>query len=403
MMKQIHYKVTARHSSGSVVTRFLHAPSRNAVYKMMKQGQWQVLHIEEIPQQHVTLPWRIRKMKSRELGSFFKELAEMTKAGIPFLDSWRLLVRPLPRGKKKDALIKIGDDIENGSRPSVALESSRLFPKMTCCLLKAGEHSGNMESVLSILGNYYQDTDRQRQQLIQAMIYPGFLLAGTILLLAGAVFYILPVFATMFASMNVPLPVLTRGLIGMKDLCCYHGLSLLGIFLLLAAVGVYGYKKRQARLYITACIMRIPLWRRMYLAWCWQRFSRIMAMQLASGIPVLSAIQDAANATNEIWFQKKMEYCSSWVRSGHSFLEAIQHENIATPFLEAMILVGESTGNYDTAFSRIASYYDWQISRWSQRICQLLEPLTMAFMGLMIGLVVLALLLPLLDAAAAII
>ena len=100
MMKQIHYKVTARHSSGSVVTRFLHAPSRNAVYKMMKQGQWQVLHIEEIPQQHVTLPWRIRKMKSRELGSFFKELAEMTKAGIPFLDSWRLLVRPLPRGKK---------------------------------------------------------------------------------------------------------------------------------------------------------------------------------------------------------------------------------------------------------------------------------------------------------------
>ena len=69
MMKQIHYKVTARHSSGSVVTRFLHAPSRNAVYKMMKQGQWQVLHIEEIPQQHVTLPWRIRKMKSRELGS----------------------------------------------------------------------------------------------------------------------------------------------------------------------------------------------------------------------------------------------------------------------------------------------------------------------------------------------
>lgn len=68
-----------------------------------------------------------------------------------------------------------------------------------------------------------------------------------------------------------------------------------------------------------------------------------------------------------------------------------------------MILVGENTGNYDTAFLRIAAYYDWQIARWSQRICRLLEPLTLAFMGLIIGLVVLALLLPLLDAAAAIV
>ena len=178
---------------------------------------------------------------------------------------------------------------------------------------------------------------------------------------------------------------------------------LLGVSGLLVALVVYGYRRPHIRLSITSYMMRIPSYKRMYLSWCWQRFSRVMAMQLASGIPVLSAIRDAAAATPGIWFQKRMEYCSNWVRSGHSFLEAVQREDITTPFLEAMILVGENTGNYDTAFLRIAAYYDWQIARWSQRICRLLEPLTLAFMGLIIGLVVLALLLPLLDAAAAIV
>ena len=402
-MKQIHYKVTARHSSGSVVTRHLHAPSRTAVYKMMEAGQWQVLRIEELPQRTLPLPERRHKMKPQELGSFFKELAEMTKAGIPFVDSWCLLVRQLPQSRKKDVLMQIGDEMENGSSPSVAMETSQIFPGMACCLLRAGEHSGNLESVLSILGTYYQEENRQKQQLIQAMIYPAFLLAGTGLLLIGAVFYILPVFASMFTAMNVPLPFLTRGLLWFQAICCRYGVVLLGVSGLLVALVVYGYRRPHIRLSITSYMMRIPSYKRMYLSWCWQRFSRVMAMQLASGIPVLSAIRDAAAATPGIWFQKRMEYCSNWVQSGHSFLEAVQREDITTPFLEAMILVGENTGNYDTAFSRIAAYYDWQIARWSQRICSLLEPLTLAFMGLIIGLVVLALLLPLLDAAAAIV
>lgn len=396
------FRMTARRQSGETVTRVLRAPSQQAVKQLLEKQEWHIVEIEEQIRESL---WkkrirRNRPLKARMLSHLFQQLAEMMRSGIPFVEAWRLLILEVSNKTQQDKLRQILATMEEGVAPSEVLNQSGLFPPFACQLLYAGEYSGSLETMLGLLGDFYEKTDRQKKLFLQALLYPAFLLFCTLCILVGAVCWVLPVFSEMFAQLHLTLPLLTRLLLRISALVQAHA-SVIIASVLLSIVGlVYASRRAACRAWCIEQTMRIPAVRRLYLIGCWQRFSSVLAIQLAGGIPLLQAMRRASAVVPLVWYRHKMTRCMTRIEEGGSFSQAIKGELISTPYVETMLTVGESTGSYDTIFYKIAAYYEWRLSVFFTTLRSLLEPLLMTLTGLIIGIVVMALLLPLFDAAA---
>ena len=395
------YEVTAYRSSGRTMSRTLQGASKEAVRKRLEAQGWRVTHIEEKEKNSLCFVFKRQHRFSRgQLGRLFQELAAMTDAGIPLADSWRLLAKERADSPEKDFYLHVLEGMENGSSLSELLENSGLFPPLAWRILRAGEHSGNLEMMLQVLGDYYTSADKQRKQIVQTLFYPTFLLACTLLVLTGAILYILPVFEKLFEQLHVPLPALTQTLIRVGFFLRHHQVICLLGLILSVLFGCFVQRQQTVRETVIQQILQVPWLRRICLIFCWQRFSKVLAVQLAGGISMLPAIHDAASVVPLAWFRKKMEHCSKHLRQGQAFSAVVQREEVATPYVETMLAIGEVTGNYDAVFTKISQYYSWRLHLWLAPMKKLLEPVVMTIVGLIIGFVVLALLLPILDAAA---
>jgi len=383
-------------SSGRRLERTLYAVSEQEARRTAAR---QSLYILEFRKRSsvFTLLQKQERLTSSKLAVLFQQLAVMTATGITFVQGWRLVQCDMPKkcAVKMETAAQL---MEGGMNPSAAMEQSGLFPVLACNIIKAGEHSGNMDKMLHLLGEYYEKAGKQKQELINVLVYPVFLIICTVLMLFCAVFYILPVFETMFQQMDVPLPVPAQALLSVQHQLCYYPERCFFTVIIFIVGSIAGVRQQRYRVMLEEYIMQIDVLRRICIIGCWARFSRILAVQLAGGMPLLSALYDAAAVISVIWFKKKINSIIRYLESGMSFSRAVQISKSGTAYIETMLLVGETTGNYEEVLQAISGYYEWRLHVMLKRGKKLLEPTILLITGIIVGGIILCLLLPLLYA-----
>lgn len=336
------------------------------------------------------------------LAFFFRQLGLLVRSGIPLIQAWQLLMTDMPARCRKP-LHLAALQMEQGVCPSQAMRSCQAFPDLACRIIRAGEQTGNLEGLCRVLAAYYEDLGQERRLLLQALAYPVFLLVCLVLMTAGTCLFIVPVFVDMMDQMAVPLPKGTQWLLAAVQGVRHYGIF--GLAGLLGGAAILGraWQQESWRLTLERQLFRLPWLRNWFRVWAWQRFSQILAVQLAGGIPLLDSLPEAAAVVPSRLFRQYVWQVRLLLERGHPLSQAVHAGRFGTPYVETMLAVGEMTGNYDEALASIAVYYGSRLRQLAGRIQRWLGPVVLLLTGALMGLLILCFLLPLLDMASSIV
>lgn len=394
------FSIQIQDRNGRIRAYEIQAQQEDTIRELVRQRSWKLIAINE----KMTFRWKRSSTLSYTMMAFlFRQLHTMIRTGIPFVDAWRLLLQDIQPQTKRLRMERAAVSMERGASLAVSMEQTMLFPVLACQMVQAGEQGGQLDEILLLLSEYYEYAQKQRQMLLSSLAYPIFLIICTFSLCIGAVWFILPVFESMFMQMALPLPPPTQHLLNAASVIRSYSWCIV-VCLIFVVLGVSLLHRHPTwGLRIEEILLRISWMRSWCLMLCWQRFSQVLAIQLGSGIPLLQAMQDTAKMIPSRWFRQCMKKTGYRLENGTAFSLAVRQGGFGTPYIETMLQVSEMTGRYEESLQSIAAYYRWRLEHRAAVMQQCMGPAVLLVAGIGIGVLVLCLLLPLFDMATSIV
>lgn len=347
------------------------------------------------------LAWR-RRAAAFDLVLFSQELSTLLSAGLALIDALESLAEKAPDGAARKVLEQLVRQLYEGHSLSQALAlQPRVFPALYVALVQSSERTGALGDALGRYIGYRQRLDLVRQKLIGASVYPLLLLlvgGGVVLFLLG---YVVPRFSLVFEGMGSELPWLSQVL--MQIGLFLHaqqvplGLGSLG------AIGALVAARRQRVLQRWAHrqLRRLPALHQRLVMYELARFYRSLGILLQGGIPILTALGMARGLLGSAGAES-LEQASRRVAEGLALSDALEAAQLVTPVSLRLLRAGEQSGNLGEMLERCADFHDQEIGRWVEWFVKLFEPLLMTFIGLLIGLIVILMYMPIFELASSI-
>lgn len=338
------------------------------------------------------------KAKKQEVVIFTRQLATMVGAGLSLLESLEVLgYQAESKGMQTTCEILV-DSVRGGSDLSAAMElCPKTFTPLYISMVKAGEVSGQMDIILNRLADYMEAAEELSREIKSAMTYPVISMVLVLGITAFLMMGVVPTFKNVFESMDADLPVITQFVLDMSNFLRGNAAVVFGTTFG-SLIGLFMFKKTTAgqRTFDRALLM-LPIFGTLFQKVCLARFSRTFATLVRSGVPIMSTL-DIVAATSGNWVLTKAVLASrDSVRSGNLLSEPLAEEKIFPPMVTRMIAIGERTGALEALLEKIAEFYDSQVKAQVKALTSLIEPLLIAFMGVIVGGVVLAIFAPILD------
>ena len=335
------------------------------------------------------------RIKTADMVVFTRQMSTMISAGIPVVESLEILHEQAVNAGFKLVLNEIISDLRTGKDISQAFaRHPRIFPRIYVNMLKAGEASGQLDTVLARLAGYQEAAAALKQEIRSAMTYP---VVSLVMILGITIFllvFIIPKFQTMFDSMNVELPAITRGLLTTSEVMRSNFL-LCGAAVVAAAVLACMYAKTEKGRYQKDwLLLHLPVFGPLFSKVALSRFSRTCGTLIQSGVPILGALEIVAETSGNAVVSSAIADASQSVRQGESLGEPLSRTRVFPPMVTRMIAVGERTGALEQLLEKIAEFYDQEVKSTVESLTSLIEPLMIGIMGFLVGGMVLAIFMP---------
>lgn len=405
MSAQSTFAYKARESAGGIVTGSLAAASASEVAaKLRAEGKYvlsvqaEALRggaIDELDAAQIRRNQAARRITREDVIMFCQQLSVMLETGVPLSEALGAFTQQSSRKEFRTVLMAIGDDLCNGEKFSAALAKwPRVFPPLIVSLMKASEASGTMALMLGRIGDYLAKEQRTARQIKGALSYPIFMMGTAIILTIGLITFVLPKFAKVYEMRSASLPLPTKVLIGLSDFFTtqywYYGPAalLLGMSLL------YFLRQPSGRQFCDWLRLHVPVLRRMYATLYITRSARTMATLLASGVNLLDIISICRGVTSNHYYDQLWNTMENGVRGGKQMSEAVYAFPLIPRNIASMIASGEKSGRLAEVMERIASFTEDELETSVKKVTSYIEPLMILFMGVVVGAVAMALLLP---------
>jgi len=336
----------------------------------------------------------------KELNEFTKLIRTLLKSGMPITDAIEVLLDGGEETSLNIALRKVHSDIREGISLSRALSRHpEVFPDIYMKTIVAGEKAGALENILKRLSEYFASSIAIRRKVVGALIYPSILLAVLSVSVTYMVVAVVPEFAGLFNSLDVPLPLLTSLLLETSGFLGEWFFLLL--FALMFAVGVLitASQSPEGRLRIDGIKLKIPMIKELEKNFAYSQFSRTMATMIEGGIPILDSLEVVLDSFDNKVIASRFSAIPELIEKGQSFARAMKSIPEIPRMMVRVVHVGEESGNLGEMLENLADHYDEEITELTDTITSLIEPLMFLGMALIVGTVIIALLLPILSAA----
>lgn len=339
-----------------------------------------------------------RVLRGGALGLWTRQLAELVSAGLPLERALNSLMHEADTEAMRQLHASLRTAVNGGASFASALEQApKDFSSVYIAVVRGGEQGGDLGQVLQRLADDLEERDALRNKLLGAALYPTIVSAVALCIVLFLVTYVVPQVASVFAGTRQTLPVLTRGLMAVSDFTRNYG------WLLLAAVAVSAMGLRWAlqqphiRHAVDVAILRMPLWGRLARSYNGARFASTLSMLSGAGVPILQALQAAADTLgNEALRQDALD-ALMMVREGAPLASALAQKPRFPSQLALFARLGEQTGQLPATLERAARQLGNEVQRRSMQIATVLEPLLIAVMGAVVLVIVLAVLLPIIQ------
>ena len=341
-----------------------------------------------------------KKVSTKSLVLFTRQLATLIAAGLPLVKALRTLHDQLEPGALKSVIKSIADEVESGSNFSEALAHfPKVFPDFYINMIKAGELGGMLEDILKRLSEFLDKTQKLRDKVKSALMYPMFVMIVAVLILIMLMVFVIPTFTNMFSELGGSLPLPTRILIIISEIT--RRIWFLIPFLPLALIALYKaiIKNPDRKLIVDKLKLRIPVVGNLIQQVSVARFSRTLGTLLSSGVPILAALQTVKDTIGNEFIARAVIQVRDSIKEGESVSGPMEASKAFPPLVTKMVNIGEETGDLAKMLMQIADNFEDEVDVAVSGLTSLLEPLLIVFMGLVVGFIVVSMFMPLFSLA----
>lgn len=394
------FQYIARGRDGKRQSGTLAADNRQMVSQMLLAKGLVAENVQEVSKGlRKSIVKQNARVKTTELLIFTRQLSTIVGAGLPLLQGLDILAEQTDNASFASVISQVGQDVEGGLSFSDALRKyPRAFPDLYVSMVRAGEAGGDLDGVLLQLADYLEAMEELRRRIKSAMTYPVVAFSMILLIAAGLIYWVVPQFAEIFASFGRQLPAPTRILIraseGMRS---WKSLILVGAIVgLVIAIKIYA-KTPGGRYNLDALKLRMPVFGSLIRKVSISRFTRTLSTLTRSGVAILQALEIVERTAGNEVFARAVRQAGDSVRSGETLAEPLARSEQFPAMVTRMIAVGEKTGALEQMLAKISDFYDSEVKATVDSLTSLIEPILIMMMGLVVGSIVIALFMPILQ------
>ena len=394
--KTFDYQV--RDKTGKIVEGTIEAESQAAVARKLTSMGYATVNISQAGsgmKTEIKIPGFGDKVKLRDLAVMARQFATMINSGLSLLRALNILAEQTPNKKLASVLGEVRNSVEVGSPLSGALaEHPEIFPPLMVNMIRAGEVGGFLDGVLLQIAENYEAEVKLRSKIKSAMTYPVVVFVMAILAVTGMLLFIVPVFAKMFESLGAPLPLPTQILVNLS-----HLMKIAAPFLLVGGIAgfiVWGRVKHKegVRNVLDPLKLKTPVFGTLFQKIALSRFTRNFGTMLHAGVPILQSLDIVADTSGNVVVAKAVRDVQDSVRNGESLTAPLANHAVFPPMVVQMMAVGEDTGALDEMLHKISDFYDQEVEATTEALTSLIEPLMIAFLGGIIGAMIVVMYMP---------
>ena len=400
---KIIYEYRAKAPDGKLVVDYFDAYSKVEVYSFLINEGYKVYSIrtsKAIQFFHGNIGGGFTKFKSKDLIFFLTQLSTYLKAGIPLIDSLKILSKQYKKNKKYQKVFrKMVYDLTMGESLSTALDrQGGTFPRLLINMVKAAELTGELPDTLDRMALYFTETHKTKQQMITAIMYPCILLTLSIVVFIFIMLYVVPKFVNIYNSMdNVQLPGITRGILNLSNFLKHNVIWLiLGITAVISVI-IYLYKNiKSFRTALQQAFMKLPLFGNIIIFNEVTLFAETLGTLLSHNVFITDSMEIMNKITNNEIYKSIISNTIENIARGEKISSAFNHWAFPIPAYE-MVVTGEKTGQLPEMMERVGVYYQELHRNEVTRIKTFLEPVLIIFLTIMVGIIVLAIVIPMFN------
>jgi type IV pilus assembly protein PilC len=343
---------------------------------------------------------RRKKVKAKELAVFTRQFSVMIDAGLPLVQCLDILAEQQQNAFFKDVLRQVRQHVEEGSTLFAAMERyPKVFDNLFTSMVEAGETGGVLDLILQRLATLIEKVVKLKRSIVSASIYPAAVICVAIGAIAVIMVVVIPQFQQIFLGLLGPgetLPLPTRIVTGISSfLAGWGGLATL-VTLIASAVGIHFYYKTPGgRWQIDKMMLKVPIIGSILRKVAVARFARILSTLLSSGVPILQSLDITAKTAGNVVVEDAVLKVRAGVERGENFVDPLKATDVFPHMVGQMIGVGEQTGALDAMLGKIADFYEEEVDTAIADLLALIEPALIAFLGVTIGSIVIAMYMPL--------
>ena len=391
------YTYKVRDRAGKMVTGTIDADTQAAVANKLKGMGYAPVSIEpaKAGMKREIKIGKGKKVKLKDLAIFSRQFATMINSGLSLLRALNILTEQTENPTLRNVLADVRNDVETGSSLSAAMaKHPDVFPPLMVNMTKAGEVGGFLDSVLLQVAANYEAEVRLRGKVKAAMTYPIVVFVMAILMCAVMLIFIVPVFAKMFEDLGSTLPFPTRVLVFLSGI-----LRKTFPVILVGLIGGWQVWKRVKRKdgvrnVVDPMKLKVPVFGPLFQKIALARFARNLGTMLKSGVPILQSLDIVADTTGNVVLARAVRDVQESVRTGEAISTPLTEHPVFPSMVVQMMAVGEDTGALDTMLMKIGEFYDQEVEATTESLTALIEPLMIAFLGTVVGGMIIALYMP---------
>lgn len=339
-----------------------------------------------------------KKVAIKDLAVMSRQLATMIGAGLPLLKALTILADQSENPKLASTLDEVRAGVEEGASFSDSLaKHPRIFPPILVNLVRAGEIGGFLETSLDSIAKNYEKEVELKATIKSALTYPVVVLIMALLAVVGMILFIVPVFEDLFNDLGGELPLPTRILVVISQNMVWLG----PLIIVALIVGTIWWRaNRQTPKFRSVwepALLKMPVFGELFKKIAIARFTRNFGTMIGAGVPILQALSIVGSTSGNWQIEQAVQSVQDSVRQGRSIAAPLATEPIFPTMVTQMIAVGEDSGALETMLEKISDFYDSEVQSTTEALTSLIEPLMIAFLGVILGGMIVALYLPIFD------
>lgn len=393
------FKYAGKNRKGKIVRgRVTSATKREAITSLRQKGI-AVTNIEEIKPTGLNKEITIGKpVKLQDFVIYLRQFSTLLRAGVSIVDATNILAAQTNSKALRKALTEVEMDLREGHPFSEsAAKHKKIFPPIFVNMIAAGEASGSIDDALDRLAVHFEKQYETRQKVVSALSYPVIVGIIAVLVVIFLLTNVVPTFANMLSELGGELPLVTQLVLEASDFMQKFWWLIIGVMILFFAAISLIKKNPKSKYYYDLVILRMPIFGKLMQKAVLARMSRTLSSLFSSSVPILQALAIVEKVVENEVIARVLRKSRHSLESGQPLTEPMRKHWVFPPLVIHMIAIGEQTGSLDKMLSKVADFYEMEVDNMTDRLKSFIEPVMIVFLASMVGIIIMAIMVPMFE------